>query len=321
MILKGKKKAYSLLELSIVIAISAILVSAGLAIATGYANSAKVQLTKDRMDIVYEALGNFLVLNNRLPCPASILEVKSTSSSYGDSIGSEGVCSGSGVYSSTTNINLVYGMVPVRALGLENDQAEDAFKNKIAYIIDRRFTKATVVPDAGNDSFGTATPTSIITVREVASGVTQIDTSDAIFVLVSHGSNQSSAFGVNMSSQRARSSDSNEMGNDLDGSDNFDAIIIAEDTDSDIFDDIILYKTRNDIVSDFKAFSAIPCPLSDSIQYGSSFHYWAQSNYGQISPSTLACESGYDVRAKYPTRKCEAFGLWETNATTPCSAS
>ena len=321
-VLKSKKTAYSLLELSIVIAISAILVSAGLAIIAGYSNKAKIELTQDRMDAVYEALGNFLLVNNRLPCPASILEIKSTSSTYGDSIGVAGACSGTGVYSSTSSTNLVYGMVPVRDLGLENDMAEDGFKDKIAYIIDKRFTKATAVPDAGVDSFGTSPATSIITVNEVSSSVTQTDTSDAIFVLVSNGSNQSSSFGVNKSSQRTRSSDSNEMENDLDGSNNFDATIIAADTASDIFDDLVLYKTRNDIALDFKAFSAIPCAVStDAITYGSTSHYWPQSNYGQISPSTQACESGYDVRAKYPTRKCEAFGIWETSVTTPCSNS
>lgn len=317
-VLKSKKTAYSLLELSIVIAISAILVSAGLAIATGYSNKAKVELTKDRMDVIYEALGNFLVIHNRLPCPASILEIKSTSTVYGESIGSAGSCSGTGTYISG---ELVYGMVPIRDLGLETDLAQDAFKDKIAYIVDRRFTKATVVPDGGVDSFGTAPSTSLMTVNEVSSTATQVNTTDAIFVLVSYGSNQSGSFGVNMSTQRTRSNDANEMENDLNGS-SFNATIIAEDTASDIFDDIVLYKTRNDIALDFQAFSAIPCPLSvNEIQYGGTFHSWAQSNYGQISPSTDACESGFDVRAKYPTRKCEAFGIWETNATTPCSDS
>src|SRR3989338_7419279 len=106
------KKAYSLIELSIVILIISILITGALTVSVGSVNNAKIKNTNDRLQQVYKALGNFLVANKRMPCPASLKKIKTTDSDYGAEVGSQGACSGSGVYQSTTSANLVYGMVP-----------------------------------------------------------------------------------------------------------------------------------------------------------------------------------------------------------------
>jgi prepilin-type N-terminal cleavage/methylation domain-containing protein len=80
---KSSPKAFSLLELSIVILIASILVTGALSVSSSMTDERKIIITKDRMDVIYKALGTFLLKNKRLPCPASLLEIKSTSTTYG----------------------------------------------------------------------------------------------------------------------------------------------------------------------------------------------------------------------------------------------
>lgn len=315
------------------IIIISILISGVLSASTNSANSNKVKVTNERIREIYKALGRYLMVNGKLPCPASIIAIKSSDANYGLPAGAEGSCttagncSASGVCNPAAGAtNLVYGMVPVQALNLSNDFAEDGFEDKIAYIVDKRFTKDTVVPDAGTDSFGTAPSTSTITINEIPiTGVTQTNTDDAIFALVSYGSNKSGAFGVNSNTQFTRSSDATETENDLDSltSPNFNKILNLSADSSDTFDDIVFYKSRNAIVSDFNAFLAIPCSGSGNslnLNYGGVASYsWSQASYNQIKASDTQCPPDYLIRANYPTRRCGAFGVWETSVIAPCA--
>jgi prepilin-type N-terminal cleavage/methylation domain-containing protein len=285
-----QKKAYSLIELSIVILIISILISGALTVFSGSANNKKITITKSRIDEVYKALGGFLLANGRLPCPASITAIKSTDLNYG----AEGSCAaGSGVYISG---NLVYGMAPVKALGLPSEYAEDGFESKFAYIVEKNFTN--------NATFKNATATATMTLNELPGGVSQVITNDAILALVSYGANKSGAFNANGTVQNTRSNDSSEMENDLGASNAFDKNLVFNAPDSDVFDDIVFYKTRNSLVSDFDALSLINC-LADtlSLSYPSSAPYsWPESSYNQVVSSTTPCPSPYITTVGYPTR-------------------
>ncbi len=315
------------------IIIISIMISGVLSVSTNLANNAKVRITNERIKEIYKALGRYLVVNGKLPCPASIIAIKSGDANYGLPLGAEGSCttagdcSASGVCNPAVGAtNLVYGMVPIQALNLSNDFAEDGFEDKIAYIVDKRFTKDTVVPDVGTDSFGTSPFTSTITINEIpTTGVTQTNTDDAIFALVSYGGNKSGSFGINSSTQFTRSSDATETENDLDSlsSPNFNNILNISADSSDVFDDIVFYKTRNAIVSDFNAFVAIPCSGSGnglSLNYGGvNTYYWPQAHYDQVVAADTQCPADYLIRTNYPTRRCGAFGTWETGIIAPCA--
>ena len=69
--LKKKNTAFTMIELSVVILIIALLMFGSFS-SSGIVNSAKERVTKDRMKIIYNAMGIFLKENKRLPCPASI---------------------------------------------------------------------------------------------------------------------------------------------------------------------------------------------------------------------------------------------------------
>ncbi len=311
-----KKTAFSLIELSIVVLIIAILITGSLSSSITAINNAKIKSTRERMDEIYKALGSYLLINGKLPCPASILELKSSSSTYGTSIGTAGTCSGSGIYTSTTSgaTNLVYGMVPVRTLGLSNDLAEDGFEDKIAYIVDKNFT---------GTNFGTSTSTETMTINEIPGSVTKTITTDAIFALVSYGINKSGAFPINSATQITRSSDASEMTNDLDSTASplFDKILITDAKSSDVFDDVVFYKTRNNLLLDFGALSLVPCQSGAlSLNYGGASDYqFAQGSYNQLIVSSTQCPLGYRSTTKFPTRRCGAFGVWDSVAINPCT--
>jgi prepilin-type N-terminal cleavage/methylation domain-containing protein len=307
----SKKTAFSLIEISIVVLIIAILITGSLSSSITAINNAKVKSTRERMDEIYKALGNYLLVNGKLPCPASILELKPSSTTYGTSVGTAGTCSGTGISTST---NLVYGMVPVKTLGLSKDLAEDGFEDKIAYIVDRNFTDA---------SFGTATSTATMTIKEITGSVTKAITDDAIFALVSYGINKSGAFPINSAAQLARSSDDYERTNDLDSTSSplFDKILISDAKSSEIFDDVVFYKTRNNLLLDFGALSLIPCQSEGlSLNYGVAANYsFDQGSYNQLVVSTTQCPVGYRSTTNYPTRRCGAFGVWDSVAVNPCT--
>ncbi len=328
------KKAFTLIELSVVIVVISIFLAGSLYFSITISDNAKIKVTNDRIEQIYNALGNYLVQKGRLPCPAAINDSKSNSSTYGIEASSDSVTyqkncidlySGiektqNGVYSSS---NLVYGMVPVINLGLSKDMAEDGFGNKFTYVVDRRFTGYNDSSDNGVPKFKNQSSSSIITVNEIFYSNTQQATSDAIFIIISHGANGYGAFKAELSSQNTRSSDSSEMSNDAtsfndtNGTASFDATFIKTVEGSDVFDDIVFYKTRNDLLKDFNVFSKVSCPAieassldSNSVEYGGTYMAWSKSEYNQVVPASTDCPASYRNTVVRPIRKCGAFGIW-----------
>jgi len=311
---KNFKKAYSLIELSIVILIISILITGALSVSVGSVNNAKIKTTNDRITQVYRALGNFLVANRRLPCPAALTKVKTVDTDYGTEVGVGSGCAGTGVIASGSSTNLVYGMVPVRTLGLPNSLAEDGFESKLVYIVDKNYANNAVNFSAAPDftttlTFATAA-TANITVNEKPSGITQIVVTDALVALVSYGANKSGAYNANASAQNTRSIDADEMENDTSvAAPYFNNTLISASTNSDTFDDVVFFKRRNDFVDDFKAMFLLACNGTvTTTNFSSSLSiYYGQTikNSGCTNPAT-----------QY--RRCEAYGTW-VNITDVCS--
>ncbi|MBU6339197.1 MAG: prepilin-type N-terminal cleavage/methylation domain-containing protein [Rickettsiales bacterium] len=315
------RKAFSLIELSIVIVILSILISGALSIATSNVNSKKIKNTDKQINQIYEALKVYLAKNSALPCPASILEIKATSSTYGQSVGSEGSCSGTGTYTNGSGYtNLVYGMVPVATLGLSADMAEDAFGSKIAYIVDENFTDHNVL-FSNNGS---------IIIKEDAAGDDQIDTESAVFTIISYGPNKYGAFPTNSATQNSSSTGSHEPDNyiiPIDASSAYfhNGQFYYKSNNDEVFDDIIFYKTRDQLVTDSGTFNLVPCSSetgSRDCGGGAVSYTWPQGKYNQVvSPTSGTCPSGYAETVAAPTRRCGVLGKWESSCTDPCTYS
>jgi prepilin-type N-terminal cleavage/methylation domain-containing protein len=296
------KSAYTLVELSIVILILAVLMTGGLTITIGSFNKAKKISTQNKINEIYKSLGKFLLENKRLPCPAS-LELTKNDNSYGVEYGSGSGCGngavGSGVYVNPTNPNIFYGMIPAKTLNLPLSMGEDDFGSKISYVIDQRFTNVFQEVISNTDSgFGTTSGvTGIITVKEKPSSISRDITQDAILVIISHGFNKSGAFNANAQNQNPRSSDLDEGENEYNS---FDNNFIYNSQNSAVFDDVVLFKTRNQIVQDFDAHYLIAC-INAGAGFSPNHAYYGQNLYGGN------CVFAYK---KIPEKYCDKFGNW-----------
>jgi type II secretory pathway pseudopilin PulG len=316
--LSAKKTAYSLLELSIVIIIIATMISGGLSFFTNSTNNAKIQLTRDRLNTVYKALGVYLIKNGFLPCPSLISQIRSSDADYGGTY--FGQCLGLGG-ASRDNINLLSGSIPVQLLGLSADFAEDGFGSKFTYVVATNFT---------NSNFGSAAENGLITINDrINSGVTQLITNNAIFVIMSSGINKFGAYGKNSSTMNNIPTDPDELLNYTKADGTSGKVFYASSDSSDEFDDIVIFKTRDELVLDFDALDLIFCRAADGNQtltYGTSTvnYTWPQTRYGQVSPANEDCPTtpvNYKVRNARPLKKCGALGVWDSFLVAQCYAS
>jgi prepilin-type N-terminal cleavage/methylation domain-containing protein len=293
------RKAFTLLEFSIVISIIAVLMTGAMTIGIGSININKKNSSQQKIEEIYRAIGRFLLVNRRLPCPANI-DLTRSSATYGDEVGTGSGCSGA--KSSSLFANIFFGMVPVKTLGLPLEMAEDDFGAKFSYFIDQRFTKTfSTPPNFTNQGFGAVSAYgSVMTINEKNSSTTRAITSDAILVILSYGLNKSGAYNANSSVQNTRSSDADEMENDYIS--NFNNIFVFSSKNSDVFDDILFYKTRNQIAQDFEAFDLIACENAGAEFAGKNLYY------GQSAYATLAC-TGLNY-TKFAEKYCDKFGNW-----------
>jgi type II secretory pathway pseudopilin PulG len=316
---QNQNLAFSMIELSVVILIIALLMFGSFS-SSGIVNSAKEKVTKDRMKVIYEEMGKFLLQKKRLPCPASI-KLPRGDINYGKEIRSSSQeCyttnqADNGVYSSnaTDSLNLVYGMVPIYDLNLGADFAEDAFGNKINYFMDKRFAYNFIsAPDQffSLPSFGTAKYNDIFSIKERNQGGEIIINSDAIIVLMSAGVNGFGAFKNNgIQNPRSTTPSPEEIENDVSNltsdAEHFNKVFYKDFESEEVFDDIVFFKTRNDFVDNFNAKFLIPCKGVDI----------TDTDFDKISKyydDVLVASSPCPLEAESvkKTIKCGAFGKW-----------
>ncbi len=330
----NRKKAFSLVELSIVIVIFSILATLALSLFLNDKSGRGVIETKNRIDQIYLAMGKFLVINGRLPCPSSLKLVRSDIN-YAVELGNPGECIYNGIYSIDNNlgsVNLLYGAVPAVSLGLPKNYANDAYGAKFVYVVDANHTRATSFPISGSDSFVTAASNDIISIVDNKSGSPITVTNDAIFAIVSYGLNKAGAFNFDVTAQNDRSSVTDEQNNDATSFNDADPIhtaiydnTLVEASAQNEFDDILFYRTKSDLMKDFANIGAqifnfcqpstvgtINCidyySHNDSATtYSAS---WAAATSNQLAASTTECPAECLGGTKYSLRKCNEDGSW-----------
>jgi len=213
------KKAYTLVELSIVLVIIAIFLSSGLNIFTNNIVQTKTVNTKEKLNIIYKSLAEHLMTQKRLPCPTILATPKDSNTSYG---------SPTATPCSTT------GGVPTRVLDLPSDMAEDDFGNKILYVVDARLTVSSFI--APNDGQG-------------AILITGNNSTQPMLLLLSYGANSCGATKINVAPNIPCDENNNNDGEDqLENSDN-DTTFTTTSTHPK-FDDVILTKTYYDFLQE-----------------------------------------------------------------------
>ena len=331
---KNKQRAFSLVELAIVITIISVFIAGVMNVAVGVTNNSKVTVTKNKMNEIYKALGNYAAAHGRFPCPAPVTNIKGDANYGNNRTNGLGSCfditSNAGVvtgaYASTTANTLIYGMIPVQNLKLSSEMAEDGFGTKFGYVIDRRFTGFN--ENGNSNNFKNGPESSVITINEVGS-TTETVTNGAAFVIVSYGANKKGGFNASASTQNGRSADTDELSNDLGttASPNFDATFVSLSDKSDVFDDILFYKTKKNIMTDFNLLSLVPCQPTGTnyndvyVDNSTTLATWLETDYGQVAVSSLPCDrsaTNYNGTVVYPTKKCGSFGVWQAGSIDSC---
>ena len=195
------RKGFSLTELSVSIAIIAMIAGSALSVALTsdfYTNTAQ---TNAKLDKIETALAGFVALNHRLPCPAS----GSTSLTASD-FGQEGTPSKNGCASANFNSGTVYGgVVPIRTLQLPDDFMFDGWGRRISYAVDSPFANNILT---NPECDGTTSSVCFLDTAEDSANITINDASNtprtthAAYVLISHGENGHGAFIKNGSTTR-----------------------------------------------------------------------------------------------------------------------
>ncbi len=342
---KPNKKAFSLIELSIVILIISILVSGSIGISKTAINNSKNKITKERMDVVYKAITSFVANNRRLPCPAR-LDLSKGTAGYGNETTTPGTCTGSYLSSNTgsnTNIaNLVYGAIPSTALGLSPDMAEDGFGTKFSYVVDKRFTLTSASTSSTNGfevvkamPQNTGTTPTIIKVQ--ASGTDIMI--NALFVLISHGSNKYNGFNASGTSQNPANLnivDENTNGCNGGGacsttatSDLFTGSFVVY-SNSSAFDDWVLFKNKTQLISD-AGLEFMMCSFNEAVDASGYTFSSSQPSYGYNSCGCSTNTTGSGATYYAGKKTCGKYGIWgsvstvfgttSANATNNCKSS
>ncbi len=173
------RSGFTLLELSVVLAIIGVILYGSMTILVVGVQSSQVNSTIATMDAIENALLNFRVAFGRLPCPSD-LTATASSASYGIEAANTGSCtSGSPAANFIATSGIAEGGVPTRALRLPDSYMYDGWGHKLRYAVN---PNDTLITSAACTLSGTPS----ITIND-ASGAAR--STNAVYAIISHGAN------------------------------------------------------------------------------------------------------------------------------------
>jgi prepilin-type N-terminal cleavage/methylation domain-containing protein len=143
----GRRNAFTLVELSLVLLVLSVLSAAALRYSTARTDSTNTATLNATLDVVDTALLNYRLAYGRLPCPADITLAENNNKTansvvyyFGQEMDTSGIGSGSCGGANMTSTNFAVGGIPTRTLRLPDKYAYDAWGRKIEYGVDIRMT-------------------------------------------------------------------------------------------------------------------------------------------------------------------------------------
>jgi len=245
-------QAFTLLEITIVLVIIGFIIGGAMVTLSSYLQSSAYNATLDKMATIDKAMLDFTKVNGRLPCPSG-LTYTATSQYYGVEATPPGYCSTTG----TPAVNFSYnqgvaeGGVPTRALRLPDSFMYDGYGRRLRYAVHYGLTNT-----GAFTSVGAGSNCGNITIND-STGAAR--TTNAIYVLLSHGANGHGAYTSNGIIMSAGSTNANEQLNchcNSSASNNglppsgysqptyVQALPTYSTTATNSFDDILTYKER-----------------------------------------------------------------------------
>lgn len=259
--MKAHQKAFTLMELAIVVLVFSLLAAAAFRYAANASNTANYASLNATLDVIEAALQNYRNSQTRIPCPSDIT-LAENSSSFGVEVGTsgDGNCTGYNFINaveadapSTAN-EVVAGGVPTKTLRLEDKYAYDPWGRKLLFVVDKRMTGSNSFTTyaVGNSTIGT-----IVIKSTTTDALSDAVASNGIYALVSYGPNGHGGYVRNPSSTSTRfnagSTNSDEQQNchcdSTATATAFDRIFIQKPktpstTLTNMFDDVVRVKTR-----------------------------------------------------------------------------
>ncbi|MBN9542607.1 MAG: type II secretion system protein [Alphaproteobacteria bacterium] len=262
---KVKLKAFSLVELSIVMIIISVALGVVLAFATQKTDADKLLETKEKIEIIDKALGAYLLDNGSIPCPANGT-IATNNAAFGDAL------RGGLNYQCAANFSsgsMSWGIIPVRTLNLPDELAFDAWGRRFSYAIiqDCNCDAATAGCAARNFNTDFCGVSAGITVQGNASSTIM---NNAVVVIVSHGKNGHGAFASNGGAARIVS----KVGSSINSDEQENAHLsmaganlavnatflarnqILSDDPAVNFDDIVYFKNKQQLINATKGLNA-----------------------------------------------------------------
>ena len=228
-------KAFTLLELSIVIVVISLIFIGGFETSKYFMNQNNINATIVKLNTIQNALDIYVIENGKLPCPAglkknngvSVLSCNSTNTTDGIYITSE-----SGVVS---------GAVPYEDLNLTPDVSHDSWNGKIVYSVSVDATKD--IKKMNNASYKG--------IKIYDNLISRMITDRAIYSLVSNGKNKFGAFDYKTNSKLPITGIGGyESKNVADSNTNENVYFSNHKIDDKTNDDLLKYKTRMQIINE-----------------------------------------------------------------------
>lgn len=354
-----KITAFSLIELSMVLLVISFLLAASVPIFQTISENTKIKITNQKIKTIYEAMGAYLQAHGRIPCPASTLLTK-TDDNYGKEVNCDydlATITGSsiGIWQSPWNKSVIYGIIPAVTLGLPKEMVEDGFGSKIAYIMLKGYSgKAKFFTfDASNYTGNGASITHFdagdgldenkIRIHERNSAGVKRITASAIMSIISYGKNKLCAFNADSATENATSTDTDEAFNCATsygvpnlGRANFyrysyagNSFPIMKSSTSENFDDIVFYKTKEQLMTDFNYFPTPACSedVTQTVDYSGTIvtHHWSGNSSlveHNSGTSNTPCPDGFNSSPHNgPLKKCGSMKRWSSDIIVGCVAN
>lgn len=183
------KRGFSLLELSIVMAIIGTILAGAIAIGLGGIEASRYNATVKRMDEIHNSILAYSMVFGRLPCPSD-LTLTSTNANFGVEAANKGTCTGGTPAANFTAASgTVEGGLPTRTLKFTDDYQFDAWGRRLRYAVNPEKTS-----DDSLHVVACSTSTKVITVKDAAAGDRS---TNSVYALISHGANGHGAYSFN----------------------------------------------------------------------------------------------------------------------------
>jgi type II secretory pathway pseudopilin PulG len=231
-------------ELSIVLVIVGLLISAILTIGTAQIANTRILTTKDRQDAIKTALITFVLMNNRLPCPA-VPTLDASDAGYGEEAATPGTCA-----SIPAAGGISVGVLPWETLGLSSEGADDGYHNRFTYAVvasQTNLNASTISGMRGAITVHNSTPAGAANqVNNCPPTGWTYNPCSAVAVIISHGANGLGAYTSGGQRIDVPTTADESENTDVDG-----AFVDKDFTESQAnpFDDITLALDAGDILS------------------------------------------------------------------------